>query len=905
YEDRGEEKEKDPYYEENDRGLEAAWCRQSSVVLISDGEWNGNVDPDEYAYRLHTEDLRTSQAMSQEQNADVYSLFTFSDSQQGENSMKTVAAFGNFEEMAGCDSGWPYTFDGYGGDSKYVNYPRSRCTPGGTYDDCCAEWDKGDKDGVPDAYFAASNGQEMAEALTAIFSEIKQGVASGTSITALTAKETTGSLINQAAFYPEKDFGDNNKVLWTGDIFGDWYLNARIDGNAVQNIREDYPKDYDSLHERGNLKLDVGGDNILKYLVEQGSLRIESYTAADNGTILTPNTPDQVYHSIEDVHSLYSCGEKLRDRNATSRDIYSIDEGGNFVQFSPENGADFESLLGTDWTDFPGCLVDSETPQYEDLIRYARGEHISGCRSRASGDGEWKLGDIIYSTPVAVEYDDYSMLYAGGNDGMLHAFRAGYVKNLGGQMQPAQICASRDSCSDGPNQPELGREEWAFIPQDSLPYLRYTASPDYSHIYSVDLKPSLVQTENRKILIGGMRLGGACGNGDINPPSDTEPESVGRSAYYALDVTNPQDPEYLWSFAPKDMGFTYSGPAYVKRKDENGDWSHYIMFASGPTGYDGTSEQKLRIFTVDLTDGPDGYNATYETNIKDAFGGRLLTEGMDVNEDGQTDFVFLGYTNNTDGRYSEMDGGVIKIFTGSADPSEWDYQENFLGSSVGDPVTAPVVFMDCFPDEMDFPYIYFGTGRYFVSDDKTQDTNQDYNYLYGVPFTCNATNEGCATISNINDSSELGCDDDLDKANTNPNSASWKVPLDEAGGAFYRERCYSTPSTTDHDTVFFSTNMPTSEICECGGQSRSWALNWASGWSLQDDECDRFTVEASDFKYLVQLSGGDIKEYGAGAFSEEDGRATPWAPGVSSEESGIPSFSPGSLAGEIIYWREW
>jgi hypothetical protein len=82
-------------------------------------------------------------------------------------------------------------------------------------------------------------------------------------------------------------------------------------------------------------------------------------------------------------------------------------------------------------------------------------------------------------------------------------------------------------------------------------------------------------------------------------------------------------------------------------------------------------------------------------------------------------------------------------------------------------------------------------------------------------------------------------------------------------------------------------------------------LNCASGWSLQDDSCDRFAIDTSEFKFLVQLSGGDIKEYGADAFSEEGGRATPYSPGVSAEEGGIPSFSPGALAGKIIYWREW
>lgn len=150
--------EVDPYYQKRDDGtLEAAWCRESYVILISDGEWNGSVDPDEWAQKLHIEDLRQkivsgTDLFPGDQTADVYSIFAFSTSQTGEQSMKTVAAFGNYDDLTGGTDGTPYTLNKID-NSKNNSFPRTNCDPGGTYDSVCDEWDSRDNDGSPDAFF--------------------------------------------------------------------------------------------------------------------------------------------------------------------------------------------------------------------------------------------------------------------------------------------------------------------------------------------------------------------------------------------------------------------------------------------------------------------------------------------------------------------------------------------------------------------------------------------------------------------------------------------------------------------------------------------------------------------------------------------------------------------------------
>jgi type IV pilus assembly protein PilY1 len=69
---------KDPYY--SPQYNQYIPCRKAFVLLISDGEWNGDVDPAEVAYQLHTKDLRED--VPGIQKAQVFTLFTFSTSKK-------------------------------------------------------------------------------------------------------------------------------------------------------------------------------------------------------------------------------------------------------------------------------------------------------------------------------------------------------------------------------------------------------------------------------------------------------------------------------------------------------------------------------------------------------------------------------------------------------------------------------------------------------------------------------------------------------------------------------------------------------------------------------------------------------------------------------------------------------
>jgi type IV pilus assembly protein PilY1 len=150
-----------------------------------------------------------------------------------------------------------------------------------------------------------------------------------------------------------------------------------------------------------------------------------------------------------------------------------------------------------------------------DLINWGRGEVVTGLRSR---DG-WVLGPIVHSTPVVVGppadfvmsesylefYETYEsrqrMVYVGANDGMLHAF---------------------DAAS--------GSEEWAFVPEFALPAFEIMADSNYCHKYSLDQTVSvgdvMLNGTWRTVLLSGGREGG--------------------DSIFALDVTRPLSPAFLW-----------------------------------------------------------------------------------------------------------------------------------------------------------------------------------------------------------------------------------------------------------------------------------------------------------------------------------------------------------------------
>ncbi|AGF78821.1 hypothetical protein UWK_02281 [Desulfocapsa sulfexigens DSM 10523] len=846
--------------------------------------------------------------------------------------------------------------------------------------------------------YAADDGHQLETALADAFSNILTKTAAGSSISVLSERATEGSIIHQALFFPEKSFiddGTTRSLLWTGALNTYWFFNS----GTVSNIREDNAVGTEFY-------LDTHDDHALDFRIDaEGSLNIDYYSLIDSQNDDDGKADALLgsYNSIDDVSRIWEGGYQLQKRDVATPDewvagsnggrtIYGINESGTMSEFLADNYTLFKKNMRLDetQTDIPDCLgvaADETDPPDADkleeirsinLMSYIRGaaDDFSGtsdkvtssaCRNRVVNDaGEiWKLGDIIYSTPQVVDNENFSIVLAAANDGMLHAFHAGKIRTDGLTTEQAvRLCDNNSDASC--LQDEVGEELWAFIPQNAMPYLKYLTDPAYKHIYTTDMAPYRIKHGTKDIIIGGMRFGGAagctyeskdrwCGDPDdgtqvVAPGADplTPESAVGLSSYFALDISDPRNPVFLWEFTHPNLGLTYSGPAYIKRGG-----NAYVMFTSGPLNYRAETNgdqgsvdaQNLNVFMLKVdsdfnlvdvdndgdTDADDIFKFTGDSkkdgfitdselgSYNSAFGGRLFTNGIDQDRDGNTDIVFFGVNdaNGTAGTVIALvpknavdgDGNITSydptdkadVTAGTDETPNWYFDS--VVESTDYPVTSKIVYGDCF----NYPMIYFGTGRWFYKDDSPGVNQTKTEKLYGILIrdclndilagkTCSLNyahnnNDICQEVGNLDDEKTLG----------------WVVDeLEPKGDSYAKERTITDPTFANGtNIVFFTTMQPSSNPCDFGGRSRMWALNCMSGDSIWGG-CDGYTTDYRDGSLLLQLSGGNIEGAGLNEddFSEEGGKSTKWFTGIP-PESPTPFIPPSpSLTGEIILWLE-
>jgi len=932
----------DPFYNPEFNSLSP--CIKNFLLVISDGKWNGNIDPGRQAYKIHTSDLRSD--LEGTQNANVFSIFIFASSEKGKNSMRTVATAGSFVDVDG--DGYPYNVD-INDNSLNISWPRPKCNPNGTYKENCKEWDF-DEDGIPNAFFFASDGEEFEKALTeALNAMVKYNYLGDFEVVAEKQRDNNsltlaykGNILAQTVFFSQKEGVD-----WIGKIYGYWY---HVNTNS---IREDTNQ---------NKILEIDEDKILELVLENEKvLKINVYNVNSTGE---KTSLSNSYYDLDNVNYLFEEGKIVTENINENDNIVSNDRNVYFAKCSKgshcmkeftytnlndfiyENGNWKIPLLGIPsqcfdicpyinspnptasilWNSLYNCI--SQNNDYEEVINYIRGKDYTGFRTRVIDGKTWKLGDLMYSTPQIITYEnkEKTYMFVGANDGMLHVFEIGKIEKADGDNEVIKLTGT-----------DIGREIWAFIPHNLLPYLRFLTDPDYCHLYFVDLTPRIYQTkDNRVILIGGLRFGGATanknqpsnsnqGNAPINPVGWSCPATfksffkeqceickgkgildnkvqcaslvnnfpdinscVGFSSYFAIDITDPENPEFLWEFTHPDLGFSYSRATMIFKP--NGT---YVLFGSGPTSYDGNSTQKLKYFIIPL-DNPDLENPIIiDTTIKNAFSGRLNQYGYDANNDGFTDYIFVGYARR-EGTMENWKGGLLILDVRNI--NNVSYRKYFEDAQ--SPITSRVEVAKCF----DSPYLFFGTGRWFYKLDNSLPGQK--NRIYGVALSCDSDGN-CSPNVNVAHSQSGGQNVCTDAKNGN--IRSWYIELNKDDAGYLKERVITDPVITTvegkNKIVVFTTVEPKDDPCGFGGRSRVWALNCATGGSIQE-YCGQYPIEKDKVEsaMLLPLSGGNIKQVNLKSVN----KVSNWFTGTSPE--GTPPIISGVKSeifkGTILLWLE-
>ncbi len=666
------------------------------------------------------------------------------------------------------------------------------------------EWDE-DGDGTPDAYTLSSQPANLQEGLNRAFNEIAERVSAGSAAAVVANANSGAGAIYQALYKPKQSDSTGKQVQWVGlvrallvDEFGNFREDTDRDG-AVTNADYIITLAYDST---------VGKSDVERYVTFDGG-----ETGTHSGLAAT---------DVDDVIALWDAKDQLAALSnvTTQRSYTSNASGGRYiissidansdgkvdstevVAFDDQVFANASSASGATANNFRLLGLESGTgDSAEDIVNFVRGQDIAGYRSRqvdydADGTVEtWRLGDIIHSSPVAVgrttdrydvryrddTYADFAsqyadrrqVIYAGANDGMLHAFNGGF-------FDQSTSSFSVDGAAGETNHP-LGAELWAYVPNNLLPHVRWLTEPGYPHVYYVDGIPQSFDVNIFSddtdhpggwgtILVVGMRLGG--GEITLDPDSDTDGDTsddiTTRSAFVIFDITNPEvAPKLLAEVSSSDMGFTTMRPEVIKTRQASASGSFdspalnqwYLMLGSGPAGTDATSKlaalesgvsnQAANLYAFDLNNleliipdpgGAPGVAAMPVSGSSQGFVGDF--SGVDWDGDYSDDAVYFGTMENT---IAAPEGMLKRFVPGSSFSMTSATMSNLLTDSGGldQPVMAPP---EPYADVNGNAWIFVGTGRFWVGDDNLSSVQQSY---YGIK---EPTSSGVMTWATVNKS---------------------------------------------------------------------------------------------------------------------------------------------------------
>ncbi len=416
------------------------------------------------------------------------------------------------------------------------------------------------------------------------------------------------------------------------------------------------------------------------------------------------------------LEGAWSAARQLRSKNASDRNIFTFD-GSNRREFTYQG-------LNTVTNNLIGRLT-TNSAQAEDLINYLRGDASNeGTRYRPRPDG--KLGDIVNSPPILVyDAEDASydflktpaagstrgnyrqflldkkkrrgLVFAGANDGMLHAFNA-----------------------------QTGDEEFAYIPKTVFGDLYRLSEPGYDHRYFVDgplveadvydnsATPSDSDTGWRNILVGTGGAGGrnvfairvpVRSNGDANTTYPPTAQDI-------LWEINSDDSNFA------DLGHVLQKPAVGMMRD--GTW--VVVVGNGYVNSDG----KATLYIINALTGAFIKSIAVTSTGNNGLGGVRMVLDLERQivaayaGDLQGNLWKFDFSSESSNNWGVAFGGLPLFKAKYAKPSG--------GTTIdqAQPITAAPAYL-AHPQGGNL--LVFGTGKLFET---TDSNNTDMQTLYAV-----------------------------------------------------------------------------------------------------------------------------------------------------------------------------
>lgn len=801
--------------------------------------------------------------------------------------------------------------------AKYGSFdPADGSLPAATGTAPCAStsWDRVNNrtgasgaDCVPDNFHDLQNPGDFEARLRRVLGSLSQRAFSGEQSLAGAAVASVGQgpgAVYQALYETMRSDG-SNRVSWTGTLQA---LFIDRDGN----LREEGTTADGQLDEA-----DYAGHPVVQIYYDEDArqTRFRRYSA-------NPAVDPTAFTVVNDVRQLRTLWNARRQLSALTnssignqRAYGSAASNGRhiftFADFNLDGRVDANEQIDFTADRFGsgrfGMLDVSSTTQAANLINFTRGQDgITGMRARrlnddGVGDAEViRLGDIVNSAPLAVgaPAEAYDLLYAdqsyaaffqryrtrrnvvyvGANDGMLHAFNAGFFDAGNRRFRTQPLTGS---ATDHP----LGSEIWAYVPFNLLPHLGWMADPAYGHVWTMDGSPRAFDVRAftadathpngwGTILVVPMRLGGksirlpvASGAlADYSTALGARTELETRPAYVILDVTDPEaEPRLIAEFSHPSLGFTTSNPAIAAfaatDAGTNVDGTvaapaadrWYLMFGNGPDELSTAqtiSTQNAKLFRLDLKALIGGSGAAVTALIDNGpielagndargFTGDPVAVDWDLNF--RADALYVGTSGGNAGapvgklfRIDFRNPGNALGLEGSA-PAGWLAPSVLL--EAGRPIlAAPSVTQDRAGNR----WVLGGTGRYLADGDRASSSLQslfgvidrggtavDYNSLVdtaGATVTVEGTVSG--VVGNLADGLPATTESRLiDLVN---GARGWRFGLDRASNSAPAER--SVSRTAVLDSLLFATSFtPSDTACNGIGNSRLFGFDFRTG----------------------------------------------------------------------------
>jgi type IV pilus assembly protein PilY1 len=441
------------------------------------------------------------------------------------------------------------------------------------------------------------------------------------------------------------------------------------------------------------------------------------------------------------------------------------------------------------------------------------------------------FGDIIHSEPVVVYYpdpdnnpgtnDEKTMIYAGANDGVLHAI-------------------------DDDN----GSEVWGFIPPNQLE--RLTLLNNNDHDYFLDGSPTVFYGTSQWILINGERRGG--------------------SNYTAIDITSPTAPRWLYSIGRE---FLNPGSEPYERLGQSWAKAESATLATGVTVTTTTTPScSLTIDTttedVFLMAGGYDNNQDQQTPASQDTVGRALFAIKAANGQLVSNFSFNGTTSGIGMTHSMVDmtaldhdgdGIVSRIYAGDLGGNMFAFKDDDVHTYTicGQPVdqiiangiwTTTFKLFNASADGVQRKILYapdaigedFGETIFFGTGDRTDPGETAVvNRVYAV-------HNDWSAAATLTESDLVDVTDNLIQLGTEAQKATVKSNLDNSHGWFFKlenagEKVVSSPRVYG-GVVYFTTYTPPAvsgpnptdpcAVSTVRGVGRLYAVNYQTGASVLD-----------------------------------------------------------------------